>query len=264
MELRGSHALITGGSAGLGVEFAKQLHRLGVTVTLVARRAEQLESLCRDLNAVQSGSATALTADLTDGAAVQKIIDYIRGRRIDILINNAGRGSFGHFENLNIDDEIQEVTLNVTATLRLAHAVIPQMKARRTGAIVSVSSIAAFQPIPYMATYCSTKAFNLMHSMALRHELSDFGVRVVTVCPGPTQTEFNGVARVPGTPTGMERDSADEVVAEAIRALRSNRPFVVTGWRSKLMSLGSRFAPKEFSTWLTKKMLASSLRSKTP
>lgn len=262
MELRGSHALITGASSGLGVEFAKQLHRSGVSLTLVARRSSQLQALCDELNAARADSSTALVADLTDTASTQKVIDYIRGRRIDLLVNNAGRGSFGYFELLDIEDEIKEVTLNVSATLRLAHAAIPQMKARRTGAIISVSSIAAFQPIPYMATYCSTKAFNLYHSMALRHELKEFGVRVVTLCPGPTETEFNGVARVPGQPTGMGRDAADMVVAQAIHALRIDKAFVVTGFRSKLLSLGSRFVPKEFSTWVTKKMLASSLRSK--
>ena len=262
MELRGCHALITGASSGIGLEFARQLHRAGVSLTLVARRADVLRELCDELNAVQIGSAAAVAADLTDGASLQKVLDSIRGRRIDILVNNAGRGSFGYFETLNIEDEIAEVTLNISATLRLAHAVIPQMKARRMGAIISLSSVAGFQPIPYMATYCGTKAFNFFHSMALRHELKEFGVRVVTVCPGPTETEFSGVARVPGHFTGVGRDGVQQVVAESLRALRSNKAFVVTGFRSKLMAFGSRFAPKEFSTWVTKKMLASALRNK--
>lgn len=262
MELRGSHALITGASAGLGAEFARQLHKLGVSVTLVARRSVELQVVCNELNAVLPGSADCIAADLTETSGMQKVLDHIRGRRVDVLINNAGRGSFGYFESLDIDDEIKEVTLNISATLRLAHAVIPQMKARRTGAIVSISSIAAFQPLPYMATYAGTKAFNLFHSMALRHELSEFGVRVITICPGPTETEFSGVARIPGTPTGMRRDRPEDVVAQSIRALRSNRAFIVTGIRSKIMSFGSRYVPKEISTWLTKKMLASTLRSK--
>ncbi|MBN8547752.1 MAG: SDR family oxidoreductase [Deltaproteobacteria bacterium] len=262
MEIRGAHALITGASAGIGLEFAKQLHQAGASVTLVARRVAAIQAQCDQFNALRVGSARAVGADLTARADMQKVIEYIRGQRIDILVNNAGRGSFGYFEELDIEDEISEIELNVSATLRLAHAVIPQMKARRMGAIISLSSVAGFQPIPYMATYCATKAFNFFHSMALRHELKEFGVRVLTVCPGPTETEFSGVARVPGQPTGARRDSVEAVVSESLRALRANKPFVVTGLRSKLMVWGSRLTPKEISTWLTKKMLASSLKSK--
>ncbi len=259
MIVAGSHALVTGASAGIGLAFARQLHSQGASVTLVARRRDRIEAECARLNQARRGSAVPLCADLTEQASMEAILKYIRENRIDILVNNAGRGSLGYFEELDIDDEIAEVSLNVLATLRLAHAVIPQMKARRTGAIISVSSIAGFQPLPFMATYAATKAFNLYHSMALREELSSYGVQVLTVCPGPTETEFLGAYTSGVRMPIAGRDSAEAVVSQALRALRYNRAFIVTGWRSRLLSLGSRLFPMIISTRISKLMLQSAV-----
>jgi short-subunit dehydrogenase len=180
-------------------------------------------------------------------------------RTVDILINNAGRGTFGSFEEIDGAAEEEMILTNVLASTLIARAVIPQMKARRSGAIVSVSSVAGFQPLPYMASYSGTKAFNVVQALALRHELKPFGIQVVTLCPGPTQTEFAGVARIEGHITGSKRDPVEFVVAEALRALERNRAFVVPGLRSALMSLGSRLLPKDFTTWVCEKMLRGAL-----
>lgn len=262
MNLQGSFAFISGASGGIGLEFARQLHRLGVSVALCARREEPMQRAVAELNSLRTGSASYLVADLTRDEGISKAVQFIRAHRIDVLVNNAGRGSFGEFEELPLEEELNLVQLNIVATLRLAHAAIPQMKARGTGALVSVSSIAAFQPLPFMATYAATKAFNFSHSLALRRELAPFGVRVLTVCPGPTETEFFGVARVPGTVTGGRRDRVEDVVAQSIRALRANRPYVVTGLRSKMLALASRISPLEISTWAVRKMLESPLSHK--
>ena len=258
-------ALITGASSGIGAEFAKQLHAKGYQVTLVARRVQHLQDLTDSLNNQRPESAEVLSADLivpwgsAGGGGYHAILEYISSNRIDVLVNNAGFGSFGHFESLPIDREIEMIKLNVEATVRLAHAVIPQMKARRQGAIISVSSIAGFQPLPYMATYSATKAFNLTHSLSLRYELQPFGIQVLSVCPGPTATEFQGVSRVPGKLTGGARDSVEEVVKESVAALEGGQAWVVPCWRAKLLSLPSRLLPRTWCTYLTGKALRSSL-----
>ncbi len=262
MEISGKYAVITGASSGIGLEFAKQLHAKGANILLIARRENLLSQTCAKLNSIRSNSAEFLSADLTlrgEGSGVVKsldqVADIIKARTVDILVNNAGFGSFGLFEQLEIAREELMVALNVVAPLVLTHTVIPQMKSRGVGAIINVSSVAAFQPIPYMATYAATKGFNFMHSLAIRSELSHYGVRVIALCPGPTETEFGGVARVPGEITGIHRDSVDLVVGRALSALASNRSFVVPGFKSWLISLASRIVPKTISTRITKRML---------
>jgi short-subunit dehydrogenase len=195
---------------------------------------------------------------------VQELLRLISETRVDILVNNAGRGSFGLFDELDLEKEIEQVTLNVTASLRLAHAVIPQMKKRGSGAIVQISSIAGFQPIPFMATYAATKAFNLFHALALRHELKPFGVSVLAVCPGPTATEFGGVARVPGTSTGLARDDVQMVVRKSIAALSRNRAVVFPGLRASLVSLVPRLLPINISTAFMKRLLFKTWSSAGP
>ena len=200
MALQDKKALITGASAGIGAEFAKQLHAKGCKLVLVARREELLRQISEELNNIRSDSVEYRAIDLTDRseAGLKSLLSYIENIEIDILVNNAGRGSFGHFNVLDREVEEEIVHLNVIAPLLLAHKVIPQMKKRRAGDIVTISSIAGFQPLPYMASYAASKAFNYSHSLGLRYELKQFGINVLTVCPGPTNTEFAGVARVPG------------------------------------------------------------------
>ena len=253
----GRTALITGASAGIGEKFARELHARGANVILVARRANKLMELCEELHKERANSARFLVADLgkQNSEDLNRVLEFIKANPIDILVNNAGVGSFGFFESLPIERELEIVQLNVYATTAIAHACIKGMKDRKFGAVISTASIAAFQPLPYMATYAASKAFNFVQTVALREELKSFNVRVLTVCPGPTQTEFFGVARVPGTATGVKRDSVETVVLQSLAALEKNKAFIVTGGRSKLMSLASRFFPTSFSTWLVKKCL---------
>ncbi len=248
--------LITGASSGIGAEFAKQLAKLGASLLLVARREDLLLKLQAELIAAGAKKVEYLVADLTNPTDLANLVTRINIEQIDLLINNAGKGSFGYFETLALGDELNQINLNIVAPVTLAHAVIPQMKARKFGAIISVSSIAAFQPLPLMATYAATKSFNFMHAIALREELRPFGVKVLTLCPGPTATEFGGVARVPGTISGIARDDVQMVVSKTLRALAGNSAFVVTGTRSFWMSLMSRLLPKS----LTSRLVANGLR----
>lgn len=264
MDINGWTALITGASSGIGAEFARQLHALGSDVLLVARREERLRSLEVELNSRRGSSARYFAADLTDfsphsSQGMIALLEWLKEQRVDLLINNAGCGSFGRFEDLDISSEMKMVDLNIRAGMQLAHALVPHMKRRGRGGIISVSSLAAFQPLPFMATYAASKVFNLFHSLALRQELRGSGLGVMAVCPGPTATEFGGVARVPGTLTGISRDSVQMVVAESLRAFHSGRAFVFPGRRAWLLSLLLRWLPLGFTCWLTWRILRPAL-----
>ena len=184
-------ALITGASAGLGVEFARQLSKRGHALVLVARRKERLEELAKEL-----GNARAVAIDLSKANATAKLLADLEaaGEEVEILVNNAGFGLIGRFAELDAKRERQMIDLNVGTLTDLCRAVAPQMIKRKSGAILNVASTAAFQPGPKMAVYFATKAFVLSLSEALHEELKPHGIRVTCLCPGPTRTEFGEVA----------------------------------------------------------------------
>lgn len=254
-------ALITGASSGIGKEFARQLHAAGYSVILVARRTPLLEALALELTSQRADSVEVLRADLVEPADLASVESYIREHAIDVLVNNAGRGSFGAFETIDLAVEEEMVRLNSIATIRLAHAALPAMRAKKSGGIISISSIAGFQPLPFMATYAATKAFNLFHSLGLWYELRNSGVTITVVCPGPTATEFGGVARVPGMVTGTARESVNTVVRQSLVAFNRGQPIVIPGKKAKLLAAASRITPVVLSTWLTGKLLLPVLRA---
>ena len=235
-------ALITGASAGLGVEFARQLSKRGHPLVLVARRKERLEELAKEL-----GNARAVAMDLSKANAATKLITELKaaGEEVDLLVNNAGFGLIGQFAKLDAKRERQMIDLNVGALTDLCRAVAPQMVARKSGAILNVASTAAFQPGPKMAVYFATKTFVLSLSEALHEELKPHGVRVTCLCPGPTRTEFGEVAGFGGS--GMfERVAmeAADVVEAGLKGLDKNRAVVVTGLVNKIAAASTRFAPR--------------------
>jgi short-subunit dehydrogenase len=261
MQIKNQTILITGASSGIGAEFAVQFAAKGANLVLCARRLSDLEKLAQSLREQYQIKVSVLAVDLTNYNDSDKLLglnslaEYIKSNELNGLVNNAGCGSFGYFEELDLEIERRMIRLNIEATIVLAHAIIPQLKQRRSGLIISVSSVAAFQPLPLMATYAATKAFNFVHSMALRSELAEFGVRVHTLCPGPTATEFGGVARVPGTMTGGFRDSVQDVVSATLKSVTKNKGFVIPGWRSFIMSLSSRFLPTGLTCFLVLRAL---------
>ena len=184
-------ALVTGASAGLGVEFARQLSKRGQRLVLAARRKERLEELAREL-----GNARAVAIDLSKANAALKLMDDLtaNGETVDLLVNNAGFGLIGQFAELDAKRERQMIDLNAGVLTDLCRAVAPDMIERRSGGIINVASTAAFQPGPKMAVYFATKAFVLSLTEALHEELKPHGIRVSCLCPGPTRTEFGDVA----------------------------------------------------------------------
>jgi short-subunit dehydrogenase len=235
-------ALITGASAGLGVEFARQLSKRGHRLVLVARRKERLEELAREL-----GNARAVALDLSKKDAAAKLVADLAtaGERVDLLVNNAGFGLIGRFAELEPRRLRQMIDLNCGALTELCSAVAPAMIARKSGAILNVASTAAFQPGPKMAVYFATKAFVLSLSEALHEELKPHGIKVSCLCPGPTHTEFGDVAGFGGNGLfDRVAMNAPEVVEAGLAGLDRNRAVVVTGWVNKLGAASTRFAPR--------------------
>src|SRR6478752_6618446 len=237
-----SVALITGASAGLGVEFARQLSKRGHRLVLAARRRERLEELAEEL-----GNARAVAIDLSKKDAAAKLMADVAaaGEEVEILVNNAGFGLIGKFAELDAKRERQMIDLNVATLTDLCRAVAPQMIARKSGGIINVASTAAFQPGPKMAVYFATKAFVLSLTEALHEELKPHGIKVSCLCPGPTRTEFGEVAGFGGN--GLFDRVAmnpDKVVRAGLDGLERNHAVVVPGWMNKVTAASTRFAPR--------------------
>jgi uncharacterized protein len=235
-------ALITGASAGLGVEFARQLAKRGHRLVLAARRKDRLDALVKEL-----GNARAVEIDLSKPDAAAKLMADIEaaGDTVDLLVNNAGFGLIGKFAELDPRRLRQMIDLNVGTLTDLCRAVAPGMIARKSGGILNVASTAAFQPGPKMAVYFATKAYVLSLSEALHEELNPHGVRVTCLCPGPTRTEFGEVAGFGGNSlfdrVAME---ARDVVETGLAGLDKNRAVVVPGFMNKIGAASTRFAPR--------------------
>ena len=234
--------LITGASAGLGVEFAKQCTARGDEVVLVARRKERLNALAAEL-----GKAQVIAADLGKPKAVAELLKEIRSRGLWVrtLINNAGFGLRGRFDALPLQRQLEMIDLNIRSLTSLAYAVIDDMRAHGGGSILNVASTAAFQPGPNMAVYFATKAYVLSFTEALHEEWKDRGIKVSALCPGPTRTEFGEVAGIKtlGQFDRLAMDAAP-VVRAGLDGLEANRAVVIPGAVNKAGAWSTRFAPR--------------------
>ena len=235
-------ALVTGASAGLGVEFARQLAERGHRLVLVARRADRLDALAAEL-----GNARAVAFDLArPGAAAALLKDVAAaGETVDLLVNNAGFGLHGRFARADAARLREMIDLNCGALTELCRAVLPDMIERRSGGILNVASTAAFQPGPGMAVYFATKAYVLSLTEAIHEEVKNSGVRVSALCPGPTRTEFGEVAGFKGN-GAFDRLSMDaaSVVAAGLKGLDRNKAVVITGRLNKLGAFATRLVPR--------------------
>ena len=233
--------LITGASAGLGAEFARQCSKRGDEVVLVARRRDRLEALAAEL-----GRARVIVADLAAPGAPHKLIEAVeaQGLTVRTLVNNAGFGLTGRFAELSLARQREMIDLNVAALAELTHLVLPAMRERAKGGILNVASTAAFQPGPGFAVYFASKAFVLSFTEALHQELKGSGVHVTALCPGPTRTEFGQVAGV--TSAAFDKFAADapSVVAAGLRGLARNKAVVIPGLTNKLSAQSTRLIPR--------------------
>jgi uncharacterized protein len=235
-------ALITGASVGIGEQFARQLSERGHDVVLVARDAARLEALAKEIEGRSGAHAEVLTADLTDPEQLAAV--EARARQVDLLVNNAGFGTFGSFHTLDLDTEIREINLNVIALVRLTHAAAAAMVERGRGGILNVSSLAGFEPGPSNGTYSATKAFVTSFTEAVHEELRGTGVSVTALCPGFTHTEFQSRANAPaGSVPGFLWQEAPEVARAGLDGVAKNKAIVIPGTTNKVMGTLSAITP---------------------
>jgi short-subunit dehydrogenase len=247
---RYSCALVTGASAGIGAEFARQLAPRCETLVIVARRAERLVELAGELEKQHPGlRVMPLEADLTDPNARLQTVGHLLSKGLvpDLLVNNAGMGDYGEFVTSDWMKVEAMLRLNVEALTHLTHALLPSMIERKSGAILNVSSLASLVPIPDFAVYAATKAYVSSFSEALRIEVRDHGIRVMALCPGPVHTEFGEIAgRQPGTDFGAREwfyVPQEQVVSEALCGLDCDRPRVYPGWKVAAAAVGISLLP---------------------
>lgn len=229
--------MVTGASSGLGEEFAKQLAGKTPRMILVARRIEKLDSIAGEIRMNNQGiEVMVLEADLADPAARKTVQEKVEGAGFhpDLLINNAGLGDYGEFVSAEWKTLEAMLRVNIEALTHLTHLIIPGMVERGRGAILNVSSLASTLPIPDFAVYAATKAYVSSFSEALRIELSEKGVDVMYLCPGPVKTEFGDVSRREGSSEGMPAHPLfyvpkEQVVSEALAGLGKGKVRVFPG-----------------------------------
>jgi uncharacterized protein len=239
-------ALITGSSAGLGVEFAKLFARDRIPLVLVARREDRLRKLKHELERDYRARVHVVALDLALPDSASLLADFLeRGQiEIDYLVNNAGCGCCGDFSGISLNESIGQIELNVRALTELTHRLLPSMIKNRRGKILNVGSTAGDQPGPFMAVYYASKAYVNSFSEALHCELKGTGVTVTLSCPGPTLTEFPKVSNLANerlfATTAM---AADVVARQAYRAMMKGTRRITHGTRNKIASQLSRFSP---------------------
>ncbi|MDQ0644905.1 SDR family NAD(P)-dependent oxidoreductase [Microbacterium murale] len=257
LDLRGGTALITGASSGIGAEFARRFAGRGSDLVLVARRADRLEELASELRTTAGVRVDVVSADLAVSGAADALHAELtqRGIRVTSLVNNAGFGTHGAFDHSDPARATSEIQLNVGTLVELSRAFIPQLLAGN-GALVTVASTAAYQPIPGMAVYGATKAFVLSFTEALWAEAQGTGLRVLAVSPGSTRTEFFDVVGTDDASVGRQQTAGD-VVDTAFRELDRNRsrPSVISGRVNHLMAVGTRLLSRRAAALTSARVL---------
>jgi short-subunit dehydrogenase len=259
MKIDHCSALITGASAGIGREFARQLAGRAQSLILLARREQKLTELCDELRQQYPNLTVHIRrTDLGDLAQLKELMGWLDHEKIevDLLINNAGLGDVGPFATSDPIRNEQIALVNMVALTSLTRHLLPQMIGRKRGGILNVSSSAGFLPIPTFAIYAATKAYVTSFSEALRAELRGTGVSVCALCPGPVHTEFQEVAKRSG---GQREDgpafvhvSVEQVVSDALTGLEADRPLVIPGLPMKIGMFLVRITPMPILRWASR------------
>ena len=252
-------ALVTGASAGIGVELARELAGHGHDLVLTARRTAPMETLADELRAT-GATVTVLAADLSKPGAAASVAHEIatRGLSIDVLINNAGLGGAGRFDKIDLGRTSEMLQVNIVALTELTRMIVPGMIARGRGKIMLVASVAGFQPGPRMAVYFASKAYVLSLGEALAYELRGTGVQVTVLCPGATETEFFAIAGANpdrGANKVRKMMSAAVVARIGYQALAAGKRVVIAGAVNRILAFGGRFAPHRITLPVTDKLM---------
>lgn len=250
-------ALITGASAGLGLEFAKLFAADGHNLVLVARRQEKLEALADELESAHGVEISVVAQDLSLPEAPQQVFDTVRdaGTHIDFLVNNAGLGNKGLFHESALEREMSMVHVNMGALTALTRLFLPGMIARGFGRVLNIASTAGFQAGPGMSVYFATKAYVISFSEGLSFELKGTGVTVTAHCPGATHTEFAKEAGIENTLlVKVGAADAPSTALDAYRAMNRGKVIAIHGFRNWFGAFMVRFSPRALIRSITAKL----------
>lgn len=259
-DLKGQTALVTGASSGLGAAFARLLAERGADLIITARRKENLEALKKELEEKRSVKVDIVVLDLSEAGSPEKLWNETEGegRKVDVLINNAGGGIHQNFTDTPWDRIARQMQLNMTSLTELTHRFAKAMLGRGRGHVLNVSSIGAYTPSPSYATYAAGKAYVRDFSEAVAYELRDTPVRVCSLCPGGTLTEFHKAAGHT-LPKAFRSTfmSAEDCARIGLDALFAGRRNIVSGIFNTLSVLFMRFVPRRILVWATAKTMGT-------
>jgi hypothetical protein len=248
--------LITGASSGIGYELALLFARDGFDCVVTARRVDRLEELAERLRREHRVEVSVIEADLADQASPERIFTSVKaaGIQIDVLVNNAGFPTYGHFVELDTQTQLDELQVNIVALTHLTRLFLPGMVERRDGRILNLASTAAFEPGPLMAVYYATKAYVLSFSQAIGNELTGTGVSVTTLCPGITRTGFQAAGAMEDSRLvqGGMADPASVALA-GYRGVMARKGVVIPGFANKLVPFAVRLAPRSVVTRMVRR-----------
>ncbi len=249
--------LITGASSGIGLELAKLFAADGSRLILAARNADRLRQLADELTSKHGTECHVIPVDLTQLDGPGQLMDEVDrlGLTVDVLVNNAGFGQYGHFADIPMQRQLEILDVNNRALVELTHRVLTGMLERRRGSILNLGSTASFQPGPHSAVYYATKAFVLSFSEALWAETHRHGVCVSCLCPGPTRTGFGADSDMDQTPVFKYNSMrVDDVAKAGHRAVRMRKRLVIPGWVNWMLAFGTRLPHRRHMLWIMEQL----------
>lgn len=255
------HVLITGASGGIGEALANKLAYKKHNLVLVARNAEKLDQLSRSLMGRYKVDVQFIAADLSLIGSGQEIFTETRKRELEIgmLFNVAGIGSSGEFTDINLQTELNLIQLNIASLVALSHVFLTEMKKNGKGYLINISSMTAFMPVPYMATYAASKVFVRSFTQALSEEYKPYGIHVMLVCPGLTRTNFNSAAGLDNRKSeamgsnysNSSSQTPEEVAEETLSALEKKKYFIISGHKNRIrMKISSLIPNAMIAKWI--------------
>lgn len=252
-------ALITGGSKGIGRAIAETLAHRGYDLLLIARSADLLEQVSTEIHSVTKRNCRWLAIDLASERAAESVLGWILENQFDIsiLVNNAGYGLSGSFENYTADEHAEMLNLNIITLTKLTRLCLPELLKKPAGYILNIGSSASYQAVPMLSTYAASKAYVLNFSRGLYQELKKTNVSVTCICPGPTDTDFVNRAHIgPKGRKAAERfNMSPQIVAKiAVESLFRKKPEVITGAMNKLSAFFAWLLPKSLVEGVAKKL----------
>lgn len=258
--INGKTALVTGASSGIGRAFAFELAGEGSNLILTARSEDRLHAIARQIRQQYPVEVTVIPADLAQPGAADELMNAVEaaGLSVDLLINNAGVGKWTNFLDESLTSYEAMVTLNITSLMALTYRVLPQMLVKEQGGIINVGSTGSFQPCPYIATYCATKAFVLSFSEALYGEYNHRGITITALCPGNTETGFQAEAQA--NTEGMRVDSPETVARQGLKAMKHGQSYIIVGTDNYLQSLAPRLLPRRTIINMVASMMRKRIR----